>query len=248
MSILEIHNLHKRFGQLYVTYGVDLKVDQGVLMSLIGPNGAGKTTLFNLISGRLVPDKGSIQLNGKEITGLPPYEIVRRGISRSFQITNVFPELTVLDNIRIGLTARVKRNYDFIRPLNSSKDILKEALGIVESVGLMEYKGDKTNTLSHGDLKLLEFGLALTTKPIVMLLDEPTAGMNQREPDTTVNLIKKISKEKGITVILTEHDFDLVFSVSDRIVVLNQGRLIAEGSPLEIKENLTVKKAYLGEE
>ena len=248
MSILEIQSLQKKFGQLFAIDRVDLKVDPGVLMSVIGPNGAGKTTLFNLISGRLVPDKGSIRLNGKSIVGLAPHKIVEMGISRSFQITNIFPELAVLDNIRIGLTARFKRSYDIFRSLNSSKDIEAEALRILESIGLIEHKYDRTNTLSHGDLKLLEFGLALTTKPIVMLLDEPTAGMNQEETDNTVNLIKKISKGKGITVILTEHDIDLVFSISDEILVLSQGRPIAQGTPLEIKENLSVKKAYLGEE
>ncbi len=248
MSLLEIEDLHKSFGKLAAINGVNLKVDQGVLTSVIGPNGAGKTTLFNLISGYLLPDYGRIRLNGEDITGFESHKIVRKGISRSFQITNIFPELSVLDNIRVGLIARYKKNFDLIHSITSSKNILEEALGLIESIGLNDQKDRKAKILSHGDRKILEFGLALTTNPILMLLDEPTAGMNKEETNNTVNLIKKISKEKGITVILTEHDIDLVFSISDRIAVLNQGELIAEGVPKEIRANPIVKKAYLGED
>jgi len=248
MSLLDIENLHKSFGKLAAINGVNLKVEQGVLTSVIGPNGAGKTTLFNLVSGYLLPDRGSIRLKGENITGFQSYEIVKKGISRSFQITNIFPELSVLDNIRVGLIARFKKNFDLLHSIGSSEHILKEALNIIESIGLMDQKVRKASILSHGDRKILEFGLALTTNPIMMLLDEPTAGMNKEETDNTVNLIKKISKEKGITVILTEHDIDLVFSISDIIVVLNQGELIAEGVPKEIKANPLVRKAYLGED
>lgn len=248
MGLLEIENLHKSFGKLAAINGVNLKVEPGVLTSVIGPNGAGKTTLFNLVSGYLLPDRGSIRLKGEDITGFQSYEIVKKGISRSFQITNIFPELSVLDNIRVGLIARFKKNFDLLHSISSSKHILKEALNIIESIGLMDQKDRKASILSHGDRKILEFGLALTTDPIMMLLDEPTAGMNKEETDNTVNLIKKISKEKGITVILTEHDIDLVFSISDIIVVLNQGELIAEGVPKEIKANPLVRKAYLGED
>ena len=248
MSLLEIENLHKSFGKLYAINGVHLKVEQGVLTSVIGPNGAGKTTLFNLVSGYLLPDRGNIRLKGENITGFQSYEIVKKGISRSFQITNIFPELSVLDNIRVGLIARFKKNFDLLHSIGSSEHILKEALKIIESIGLMDQKDRKASILSHGDRKILEFGLALTTNPIMMLLDEPTAGMNKEETDNTVNLIKKISKEKGITVILTEHDIDLVFSISDIIIVLNQGELIAEGTPKEIKANPLVRKAYLGED
>ena len=248
MSLLDIENLHKSFGKLAAINGVNLKVEQGVLTSVIGPNGAGKTTLFNLVSGYLLPDRGNIRLKGENITGFQSYEIVKKGISRSFQITNIFPELSVLDNIRVGLIARFKKNFDLLHSIGSSEHILKEALNIIESIGLMDQKVRKASILSHGDRKILEFGLALTTNPIMMLLDEPTAGMNKEETDNTVNLIKKISKEKGITVILTEHDIDLVFSISDIIVVLNQGELIAEGVPKEIKANPLVRKAYLGED
>jgi branched-chain amino acid transport system ATP-binding protein len=248
MSLLEIENLYKSFGKLAAINGVNLKVDQGVLTSVIGPNGAGKTTLFNLVSGYLLPDRGNIRLKGEDITGSQSYEIVKKGISRSFQITNIFPDLSVLDNIRVGLIAQFKKNFDLFHSISSSEHILNEALNIIESIGLGDRRHYKASILSHGERKILEFGLALTTNPIMMLLDEPTAGMNKEETDNTVNLIKKISKEKGITVILTEHDIDLVFSISDRIVVLNQGELIAEGAPKEIKANPSVKKAYLGED
>jgi len=248
VSLLETKDLYKSFGKLVAVNGVNLKVNQGVLTSVIGPNGAGKTTLFNLITGYLLPDRGTIRLNGEDITGLESYKIVQKGISRSFQITNIFPELSVLDNIRVGLISRYKKNFDLIHHITSSRNILEEAIDIIESIGLKDQKDRKAKILSHGDRKILEFGLALTTNPILMLLDEPTAGMNKEETNNTVNFIRRISKEKGITVILTEHDIDLVFSISDRIVVLNQGELIAEGSPKEIKANPLVKKAYLGED
>ena len=248
MSLLETRHLTKSFGKLFAVHDVSLKLSSGLIMSIIGPNGAGKTTLFNLISGRLLPTSGDVILNDEEISGLSPHEIVRKGISRSFQITNIFPELTVLDNIRIGLTARFNKSFDILRSLGSSKRILEEALDIIESVGLIEHRDHRSSVLSHGDRKVLEFGLALTTDPTLMLLDEPTAGMNQEETNNTVNLIKKISKEKDITVMLTEHDIDLVFSISDRIAVLNQGILIAEGRPEEIRANPVVRKAYLGED
>ncbi len=248
MSILEIRDLNKSFGSLRATHEVNLSLERGVLTSVIGPNGAGKTTFFNLISGRLKPDRGQVILNGEDITGLPPYKIVRKGISRSFQITNIFPELTVMGNICTGLTASRGRTYDCVCALSSSRPIQEEARSIAEMIGLYRYRDQRANTLSHGDRKLLEFGLVLTRSPVVMLLDEPTAGMNQEETNNTVRLVRKIAKEKGITVMLTEHDIDLVFSISDRIVVLVQGQLIAEGTPEEIRRNDLVKKAYLGEE
>jgi len=169
-------------------------------------------------------------------------------MGRSFQITNIFPELTVLTNVSVALTASSGRSFDCLHALNASRDILEEAHSIVDSVGLSEYKDYRGSALSHGDRKLLEFAMVLAMKPIIMLLDEPTAGMNQEETNNTVRLIREISRERNITVILTEHDIDLVFSISDRIAVLNQGLLIAEGTPDEIRANALVKKAYLGED
>lgn len=247
MPILEINNLSISFGKLHAVSGVSLKVEEGSLTSVIGPNGAGKTTLFNLISGHYKPDKGEILLKGKDISGLSPHRLVKKGMGRSFQITNIFPELTVLTNVCVALTASSHQSFDVLHALNSSKDIIDEANSIVNSVGLSEYKDFKGSALSHGDRKLLEFGIVLAIKPIIMLLDEPTCGMNQEETNNTVNLIKKISGEKNITVILTEHDIDLVFSISDRIAVMNQGMLIAEGTPDEIRADSLVKKAYLGD-
>ena len=248
MPILETKNLYKSFGALQAVNNVSLQMEEGSLTSVIGPNGAGKTTFFNLISGRYVPDSGAVLLRGENVAGLPPHELVRKGMGRSFQITNIFPELTVLTNVSVALTASSGRSFDCLHALNASRDILEEAHSIVDSVGLSEYKDYRGSALSHGDRKLLEFAMVLAMKPIIMLLDEPTAGMNQEETNNTVRLIREISRERNITVILTEHDIDLVFSISDRIAVLNQGLLIAEGTPDEIRGNALVKKAYLGED
>jgi len=246
VPILETKNLYKSFGALTAVDDVTLKVEEGALVSVIGPNGAGKTTLFNLISGKYMPDKGAVFLRGENITGFPAHVLVKKGMGRSFQITNIFPELTVKTNVCVALSARLKKSFDCLHSLSASRDILKEADSIIESVGLSEYRDYKGSALSHGDRKLLEFGLVLAIKPVVMLLDEPTCGMNQEETNNTVRLIKEITKERNITVILTEHDIDLVFSISDRIAVLDQGLLIAEGTPGEIRTNDLVKKAYLG--
>ena len=248
MPILETKNLYKSFGALQAVNNVSLQMEEGSLTSVIGPNGAGKTTFFNLISGRYVPDSGAVLLRGENVAGLAPHELVRKGMGRSFQITNIFPELTVLTNVSVALTASSGRSFDCLHALNASRDILEEAHSIVDSVGLSEYKDYRGSALSHGDRKLLEFAMVLAMKPIIMLLDEPTAGMNQEETNNTVRLIREISRERNITVILTEHDIDLVFSISDRIAVLNQGLLIAEGTPDEIRANALVKKAYLGED
>jgi len=248
VPILETKNLSKSFGALQAVSNVSLQMEEGSLTSVIGPNGAGKTTLFNLISGRYVPNSGAVLLKGENIAGLPPHVLVRKGMGRSFQITNIFPELTVLTNVCVALTASSGRSYDCLHALKSSREILGEASAIVESVGLSEYTEYRGSALSHGDRKLLEFAMVLAMKPIIMLLDEPTAGMNQEETNNTVRLIREISRERNITVLLTEHDIDLVFSISDRIAVLNQGRLIAEGTPAEIRANDLVKKAYLGED
>ena len=248
MPILEIQSLCKSFGKLHAVNNVSLKVEEGSLTSVIGPNGAGKTTFFNLISGRYAPDNGTVLLRGENITGLPPHVLVKKGLGRSFQITNIFPELTVFTNVCVALTASSGQSFDFMHALCSSREILEEASSIVESVGLTDYKEYRGGALSHGDRKLLEFAMVLAMKPIIMLLDEPTAGMNQEETNNTVRLVRNISREKNITVILTEHDIDLVFSISDRIAVLNQGELIAEGTPDEIRANEIVKKAYLGED
>ncbi len=248
MNLLEARGVCKAFGKLQALLDVNLKVDRGLLQSVIGPNGAGKTTLFNVISGRLRPERGEVIFNGETITWLPPHAIVQKGLSRSFQITNIFPELTVLENVCIGLTVSHGKAFDAFHPLRSSHAMIEEAETLIESVGLVNYRDRKASVLSHGDRKLLEFSLVLTLNPVLMLLDEPTAGMNQEETNNTVRLIRKISEEKGITVILTEHDIDLVFSISDRIAVLNQGRMIAEGTPEEIRANPMVRQAYLGED
>lgn len=248
MPILELQNLSKSFGQLHAVNNVTMQVEEGSLTAIIGPNGAGKTTLFNLICGHYKPDKGAILLKGEDVVGLSPHQLVKKGLGRSFQITNIFPELTVLKNVCVALTVSARRSFDFLRSLSSSQDILKEAHSIVDSVGLSEYRDFKGSALSHGDRKLLEFGIVLALKPIILLLDEPTCGMNHDETNNTVKLIRQISGERNITVILTEHDIDLVFSISDRIAVLNQGTLIAEGTPDEIRANELVRKAYLGEE
>jgi branched-chain amino acid transport system ATP-binding protein len=248
MAILETQNLSISFGKHHAVNNVSLKVEEGSLTSVIGPNGAGKTTFFNLISGYYRPDRGSVLLKGKNVAGHPPHWLVRKGMGRSFQITNIFPDLTVMENVCVALTASARQSFDILRGLNSSQEIQKEAHSIVDSIELGAYKDYRASALSHGDRKLLEFGIVLAIKPTVMLLDEPTCGMNKEETNNTVLLIRQIAREKKITVLLTEHDIDLVFSISDKVVVLNQGVLIAEGTPDEIRTNKDVRMAYLGEE
>jgi ABC-type branched-subunit amino acid transport system ATPase component len=223
--------------------GVTLEVEKGELRSIIGPNGAGKTTLFNVITGLLPIDGGQVKFKGEEITGLMPNQVVAKGVSRSFQIISIFQDLTVFENLRVAVQARTPHRFNFFSITEELEEINQEADRIIATVGLIGREGMKASSLSHGDQRLLEIGLSLATNPEMLLLDEPLAGLSPRERTRVAKLIKQLSGEH--TLLLIEHDIDRVLSLSDRITVLNQGKVIAEGTPQEIQQNPKVQEAYL---
>jgi branched-chain amino acid transport system ATP-binding protein len=245
MSLLKIQSLVKSFGGFRATDDVNLSVLKGSLCSLIGPNGAGKTTLFNQITGYLVPDSGRVAFRGEEITGLHPYEISRKGITRAFQIINIFPRLTVIESVQLAILAKRGRTLNCFAP--ARKMARGEAMAILETVGLAEQSAMLARELSHGDQRVLELALALAGEPELLLLDEPMAGMSPFERVKVTELIQKIHQERDVTVLFCEHDMDVVFGISERVTVLHQGRVIAEGKPEEIKNNEEVHMVYLGQ-
>ena len=245
MMLLEIDNLMKAFGGFQATDGVNLSVEKGSLRSLIGPNGAGKTTLFNQITGYLVPDSGRVAFRGKEITGLHPYEISRKGITRAFQIINIFPRLTVVESVQLAILAKRGESLKCFAP--AKKMVLGEAMAVLETVGLAEHAPALARELSHGDQRVLELALALAGEPELLLLDEPMAGMSPFERVKVTELIQRIHQDRGVTVLFCEHDMDVVFGISEKVTVLHQGRVIAEGPPEEIKKNKEVHMVYLGQ-
>ena len=245
--VLETRNLRKEFDGLVAVADVSLRVREGELHAIIGPNGAGKTTLFNLISGVLPPTSGQVFLRGREITGLPPHQIARRGIGRSFQITNLFPNLTVLESVRLAAQARGRHSLRFWAHYRRYRQYEERALAIIHQVGLTGREHFLARTLPHGDQRKLEIALLLATEPDILLLDEPTAGMALGEIPALVDLIRRLREEGGRTILLVEHKMDVVMNLSDRITVMHQGRVLAEGTPAEISANEQVQRAYLGE-
>jgi len=243
--ILGVEKVKKSFDGFVAINGVSFSIPKGEICSIIGPNGAGKTTLFNLITGHLPSDEGKLTFKDVDITGRPPHQICRLGVGRSFQRTNIFPRLTVFQNIQAAVLAHRGKSFTFFRPVDS---FFQEETGeILERVGLGEYAQMVSGSLSYGFQKQLELGIALASEPELLLLDEPTAGMSVQETHQTMEMIAKITREKGLTLLFTEHDMEVVFSISQRIMVLYQGRLIAEGMPGEVRNNPEVQKVYLGE-
>ncbi len=246
--ILELSGVVKAFGGLVVTDEVSFKVLPGEISAIIGPNGAGKTTLFNQITGALKPDRGSITFQGTDITGLDTQEIVARGMGRAFQITSIFPEETVLDNVRVACLSRAGHTRQPLKGLGAYKSSTEKAMALLTSLGLADQAHRLAFELAHGDQKLLDIGVALGLEPKLLLLDEPTAGMSPEERHLTRTLVQKLWKEFNLTLIFIEHDMDTVFGIAQVVRVLQQGRLLAEGTPDEIRANPEVVKAYLGEE
>ena len=247
MNVLEVRNVTKKFGNLVAVQNVSLNVAKGELRAVIGPNGAGKTTFFNLISGFFPPTSGSIAFDGHDITMLPTHQRVTLGMARTFQITEIFPELTVFENVRIG--TEVSAGYR-LRPWISSSEAEIINLRIHETVALvgLEAKSDRlVGELSHGDQRATEIGMALALRPHLLLLDEPTAGMGDQETFEIAQLIRRLHRKENFTIVLIEHDMRVVFNLADRISVLDQGKFLAEGSPKEIAANKKVQAAYLGE-
>jgi branched-chain amino acid transport system ATP-binding protein len=247
-AILETESLTKRFGELTAVDGVDLAVERGEFRSVIGPNGAGKTTLFNCVTGALSPSAGTVRFDGEDVTGLPPHERVRRGLGRSFQITNLFGGLSVRENVRLAaqsvFDAGMPTREEMLRDKESFGEINERAADVLERVGLADRAGERAETLAHGDQRRLEIGVVLATDPELVLLDEPTAGMGTEETRTTIDLVEDDLADR--TLVLIEHDIDVVMELSDRITVLARGQVLAEGDPAEIAADEDVREAYLG--
>jgi branched-chain amino acid transport system ATP-binding protein len=241
--ILETTKLSRSFGSLAAVNRVDFAVKAGELRAIIGPNGAGKTTFFRLISGEMVPSSGRIVFKGQDVTGMPQHRVSRLGVSKSYQITNVFPHLTVLENVRVVVQSH-RLSFNFWSRASDLTEVREKAVGILREVALAEKAEMVAANLSHGEKRHLELGIALATEPSLLLLDEPTAGMSPEETDETIHLIRKIAG--GRTVILVEHKMKVVMNISDKITVLHQGQVLAEGSPAEIRANTLVQQTYLG--
>jgi len=247
-EILRVEGLVKYFGDFLAVDDVSLNFESGMLTSIIGPNGAGKTTLINLLTGNLRPSKGKVYFKGKDITRLPTEKRVKEGISRSFQIMTIFPGLTVKQNIQLPALSLLGKNRGFWSRADDHRDVAEWVEEILKEVLLWDKKDVLAGELSHGDMRLLEMGIALTPKPELCFLDEPSSGMNPVERAKTLEFIKRLAAKGETTFIIVEHDMDIVFSLSERIVVMNRGEILADGEPEQIRENREVRKIYLGEE
>jgi branched-chain amino acid transport system ATP-binding protein len=245
--ILETKNLRKDFGGLVAVDDVSLKVKAHTLHSIIGPNGAGKTTFFNLLSGNLKPTKGKVFFKGRDITDLPVHRTAHLGIGRSFQITNVFPNLTVLENVRLAAQAMGRDNFKFWQHHKHYRQYEERALEVIRQVGLERETHLWARVLPHGSQRKLELAILLAPDPELLLLDEPTAGMAREEIPMLMDVVDHIRNQGTKTIMLVEHKMDLVMNVSDRITVMHQGQVLAEGTPTEIATNETVQSAYLGD-
>jgi branched-chain amino acid transport system ATP-binding protein len=244
MQILRTEQLTKRFGGLVAVNQVDLAFEDNRLTSVIGPNGAGKTTVFNLLTGLMQPDGGKIYYKEKDITGYAPHRIAKEGIARSFQLLNIFNELTLFENIRIAVQAEKGHGLEMLSSINSLKEVNHQTYEIIKNVGLNGKESITAKNLSYGDRRILEIGITLASNPEILLLDEPTSGLASRETGRMTEFIQNLSK--GLTIIVIEHDMNLVLSISDHIIVLHQGRVIAEGTSEHIQQNDEVQEAYLG--
>ena len=244
--VLILRDLHKSFGATAIIRGVDLTVTRGQRHALIGPNGAGKSTLFNLISGHYVPSSGDILLNERSIVGLAPYAINRRGLSRSFQITNLFPRMSVAENLRISVMGRHGHRFTLGRPVSRLAKVAAEVDEYLEKLRLTRRRDDAAGDLAYSEQRTLEIGMALATNPEILLLDEPTGGMSREESLYTVALIRTVTE--GKTLLVVEHDMNVVFNLCDQISVLVYGEVIASGTPEAVRANRAVQEAYLGEE
>jgi branched-chain amino acid transport system ATP-binding protein len=245
-NVLELKNLHKSFGETEIIRGVNLTVKKQQRHALIGPNGAGKSTLFNLISGHYVPTSGEIRLNGRSISGLPPHLINRRGLSRSFQITNLFPRMSVAENLRIPVMGRHGYRFAMFRQIGRMKAVNAEVDEMVERLRLTSRRDDLAGDLAYSEQRALEIGMSLATDPLILMLDEPTAGMSREETAYIVEMIRNVTE--GRTLLVVEHDMSVVFTLCDQISVLVYGEVIASGEPAAVRADNKVQEAYLGEE
>jgi branched-chain amino acid transport system ATP-binding protein len=245
-TLLQVRQLRKAFGALIATDAVDFDVREGETHAVIGPNGAGKTTFIKQLSGELRPDAGRISFAGEDITALPAQRRTRKGLARSFQITSIYRDFSALDNVALAVQAQAGHSFRFWRAAREDRSLTEPAVRILERIGLVERKDILAANLSHGEQRQLEIAMALATQPRLLLLDEPVAGMGTDESLRMIELLATLKGEK--TIVLVEHDMDAVFSLADRISVLVYGRIIATGTPSEIRANAEVRSAYLGED
>jgi len=245
--ILEARNLRKQFGGLVAVEDVSIAVQRGTVHSIIGPNGAGKTTFFNLLSGRYRPTAGRVLFRGQDITDVPMHKRALIGMGRSFQITNIFPNLTVLENVRLAVQANSQVNFHFWRQSRSYKQFIEQAAAVIETVGLKRDMLSLATTLPHGGKRKLELAIILANDPDLLLLDEPTAGMASEQVPELLETIDRVRKSSDKTIVLVEHNMSVVMGISDIITVMNLGRLLSEGTPQQIAADEIVQKVYLGE-
>jgi branched-chain amino acid transport system ATP-binding protein len=244
VALFEASHLHKRFGSHVVLEDVSMRFEAGRLTGIMGPNGAGKTTCFNLLTGRYTPDRGRVTFDGADITGLPPRRIARLGISRSFQIMNLFDEYTALDNVLVATPAMRERGLSMLADPARDRALLDEARSVLERIGLADKAEVKAKSLSYGDRRALEIGVALAAKPKLLFLDEPTAGLGAQATVRIAELIAGI--KRSVTLVMIEHDMQFLFGLADHIYVMHWGQVIAEGSPAELRANPWVQRSNLG--
>ncbi len=242
--MLRVEEIHKSFDDFKAVNGANLTVSKGELVAVIGPNGAGKTTLFNLITGQLKPDRGSVIFNEEDISKLPPYQICGRGIARSFQIANIFPRLTVFRNVQVSVLSQQGKSRKLFYP--ADKLAVEETNSILESVGLSDRARNTAGSLAHGDQRALEIAIALGNEPELLILDEPTAGMSPEETTATIDLIKRLAELRGLTILFCEHDMEVVFDAAQSIMVMHQGLTVIQGEPDEVRNSSRVQECYLG--
>ena len=243
--LLRVENATMSFDGFIAINDVSINVEKGQLACIIGPNGAGKSTLFNLITGHLTPTEGKVYFHDQDITGKAPHTICQLGMGRSFQRTNIFPRLSVFENVQVAVLSHTRKTLNFLTPTRNL--VQAETYALLEDVGLVDEAHSTSGTLSYGFQKQLELGITLASDPEILLLDEPTAGMSPQETTNSIALIERITRERGLTLLFTEHDMDVVFSVAEKITVLHQGAVLAEGAPDEVKDNPDVQRIYLGE-
>ena len=244
MSVLAVRDLQKSFGGVQAVAGVSFGVEAGELLAMIGPNGAGKTTCFNMLMGQLKPDGGSVSFEGNDITGLAPRRVWRLGVGRTFQITATFGSMTVAENVQMALLSYHGKLSSFWKPATTL--YAAEATALLEQVGMADQRHRACGVLAYGDLKRVELAVALANQPRLLLMDEPTAGMAPRERIALMELTARLSRGSNIAVLFTEHDMDVVFAQANRIIVLNRGKLIAQGTPAQVRSDKGVQEVYLG--
>jgi branched-chain amino acid transport system ATP-binding protein len=248
MSLLQTEGLTKRFAGLTAVDHVDLAVERGETKAIIGPNGAGKSTFINLVTGMLEPTAGTVAFDGDDITGYDPHQVVQRGISKSFQTASIFPSMTVRENVQIAALAAEHGSFqfNFFKHRGSFSEVEAIARRMLDAVELLGSAETEASSLPYGDKRRLEIAIALAAEPELLFMDEPTAGMSPDETNATVDLIERLQEELGLTIVLVEHDMEIIFSIADSIAVLNRGSIIADGPPEEVQGDVDVQEAYLG--